>query len=74
MDPAGIFAIAMTLLVVDLRVPFTTSLLGRFPSELPAELAYGANLTAIGLMHWLMWLYGTRPSLLLEPDPRSRPG
>jgi uncharacterized membrane protein len=52
--------------------PFTTSLLGRYPSELPAELAYGANLTAIGLMHWLMWLYGTRPSLLLEPGTDRR--
>ena len=31
--------------------PFTTSLLGNYPSQPPAELAYGANLTAIGVMH-----------------------
>lgn len=52
--------------------PFTTTLLGHYPSQPPAELAYGANLTAIGVMHWLIWIYGTRPHLLLEPDTDRR--
>ena len=48
--------------------PFTASLLGRFLTSRLAGLVYGTDLTAIGLLHWLIWCYATGRGQLIDRE------
>jgi uncharacterized membrane protein len=77
----GIFAVAMTLLVLDLRVPaaeaigflcavclvpFSTSLLAEFIHYRIALLVYWFNILLLGLTLLWSWNYASRTRLLAE--------
>ncbi len=52
-------------------VPFTTSLLGAYPSDPSAVRAYGANLVANGLGLYGTWWYATSGHRLVDSDLAS---
>ena len=49
-------------------VPFSASLLGRFPTERIAVILYGGNLLFCLAFHYGMWRHATREHRLVDPD------
>jgi len=49
-------------------IPFSTALLGSYPSQQIAVVVYGGNLIAIGLVLTLQWWYATSGRRLTDPD------
>ncbi|MGI9147223.1 MAG: TMEM175 family protein [Chloroflexota bacterium] len=68
----GVFAVAITLLALDLRAPDPTGLLDGLVHALleswPVYLAYGLSFLTI----LIMWAYATRDRRLLGPDADER--
>jgi uncharacterized membrane protein len=55
------------LLLLSL-IPFSTALLGRFPSDRLAVQVYGLNLCAAAVVHAGIWWYATSKRRLVEAD------
>jgi uncharacterized membrane protein len=49
-------------------IPFSTALLGAYPSQQIAVALYGGNLTVIGLVLYLHWWYATTGQRLTDRD------
>lgn len=49
-------------------VPFSTSLLGRYPSQRTAVAEYAANLAFTGSVNYLIWWYSTHGHRLVDTD------
>jgi uncharacterized membrane protein len=66
-DTAFIWLNILFLLAVGF-IPFTTELIGRFPSHLISITLYGLNLAATGFCTQGIWVYATRRKLLIVKD------
>lgn len=62
-----------TLMFVTL-VPFSVSLIGDYPDEVFAAIAFEVNLLAIGLLFAVQWRYATHNRRLVHPGTDIRRG
>jgi uncharacterized membrane protein len=60
--------INMILLMFVGLVPFSSSLVNKFPGDLLADTILGANMFAIGLMTYANWAYATKHKRLVDED------
>jgi uncharacterized membrane protein len=58
-DRAALFLNVLQLYLISL-IPFTTAILGRYPSFAPAVILYGLHLEALGLAQYAHWVYVLR--------------
>jgi uncharacterized membrane protein len=68
----GVFAVAMTLLVLDLKLPpclpFATSLAGEYPRFSLSAAIYVGNLLAMHLVYRGLWHHATHRACLMRTD------
>lgn len=62
-----------TLMFVTL-VPFSVNLIGDYPDETFAAVAFEANLLILGLLFAAQWFYAVRDRRLVHPGTDVRPG
>ena len=58
----------LLFLMFIVMVPFSTNLLGDYPSHRMAVMIYGCNMNAIGLPLYLLWSYATHKHHLVGHD------
>ncbi|GAB4517685.1 MAG: TMEM175 family protein [Anaerolineae bacterium] len=47
-------------------IPFTESIMGRYPDQRAAVILYGANLILVAISHYAVWRYATRERRLVD--------
>jgi len=60
--------INLLFLMFIVGVPFSTDLLGDYPTQKVAVMIYGGNIMALGLTLYLQWWYATRGHRLVGRD------
>jgi len=60
--------LTLLFLMIVVCVPFSTDLLGDYPTQKVAVMVYGANIAALGLTLYLQWRYATYRHRLVGRD------